>query len=136
MHWLCEQYYASATFQSLAERTRKVTGHWTRANPEVCLLATRGSPKRLSRSVRELVVTPRRERSRKPDEIYASIEALVAGPYLELFARFLRDRWYSVGHQEGVQPRRWRSDSYPEPSPAGGVQSGDACKSQAARGPA
>jgi N6-adenosine-specific RNA methylase IME4 len=98
------------------------TGHWTRANPEVCLLATRGSPKRLSRSVRELIVAPRREHSRKPDEIYASIEALVAGPYLELFARFPRDAWDSVGRQEGIQPRRWRSDSYPEPSPANGVQ--------------
>jgi N6-adenosine-specific RNA methylase IME4 len=98
------------------------TGHWTRANPEVCLLATRGSPKRLSRSVRELIVAPRREHSRKPDEIYASIEALVAGPYLELFARFPRDAWDSVGHEEGIQPRRWRSDSYPEPSPANGVQ--------------
>jgi N6-adenosine-specific RNA methylase IME4 len=62
-------------------------GYWTRANPEQCLLATRGRPQRLSRSVRQLIVAPRREHSRKPDEIYDRIEALLAGPYLELFAR-------------------------------------------------
>jgi N6-adenosine-specific RNA methylase IME4 len=90
------------------------TGHWTRANPELCLLATRGRPKRLSRSVRELIVAPRREHSRKPDEIYENIQALVAGPYLELFARFPRPGWDSDPHQEGIQPRRWRSDSYPD----------------------
>jgi N6-adenosine-specific RNA methylase IME4 len=90
------------------------TGHWTRANPELCLLATRGRPKRLSRNVRELIVAPRREHSRKPDEIYESIQALVPGPYLELFARFPRPGWDSDCHQEGIQPRRWRSDSYPD----------------------
>jgi hypothetical protein len=39
-------------------------GFWTRANPEQCLLATRGNPKRRSASVRKLVVAPRREHSR------------------------------------------------------------------------
>jgi N6-adenosine-specific RNA methylase IME4 len=90
------------------------TGHWTRANPEICLLATRGAPKRISRAVRELIVAPRREHSRKPDEIYSGIEALVAGPYLELFARFPRDNWHQLGHQDGIMPRRWRSDAYPD----------------------
>lgn len=89
------------------------TGHWTRANPEMCLLATLGKPKRLSRSVPELIIAPRREHSRKPDEIYTRIEHLVAGPYLEMFARFPHDRWHYFGSGEGIQPRRWRSDSYP-----------------------
>src|SRR5690606_4571382 len=40
-------------------------GYWTRANPEQCLLATRGQPKRKGRDVRRLVVSPRREHSRK-----------------------------------------------------------------------
>ena len=44
-------------------------GNWTRSNPELCMLATRGRPKRLSASVRELVFSERREHSRKPDEI-------------------------------------------------------------------
>ena len=62
-------------------------GYWTRANPEQCLLATRGKPPRRSRSVRRLVVDKRRGYSRKPDLVRERIEALVDGPYLELFAR-------------------------------------------------
>lgn len=62
-------------------------GFWTRANVEQCLLATRGKPKRLAKDVRRLVVSPRREHSRKPDEIRSMIERLAAGPYLEMFAR-------------------------------------------------
>jgi hypothetical protein len=48
---------------------------------------------------------PRREHSRKPDEVYARIEALGEGPYLEVFARFSRpgwDRW-------GLGPIRLKS---------------------------
>ncbi len=86
------------------------TGYWTRSNPEICLLATRGKPKRLSKSVRKLIVAPRREHSRKPDEAYERIEALCAGPYLELFARFPRPGWDSWGNEDGVGARRWRSD--------------------------
>ena len=86
-------------------------GYWTRANPEQCLLATRGRPQRLSRSVRQLVLAPRREHSRKPDEVYAAIEALVLGPYLELFARNRRPGWDSWGNeaQTGPGQRRWAS---------------------------
>jgi N6-adenosine-specific RNA methylase IME4 len=65
-------------------------GYWTRGNPEQCLLFTKGHPKALSHSVRQLVVSPRREHSRKPDECYGHIETLVGGPYVELFARHRR----------------------------------------------
>jgi len=75
------------------------TGYWTRANPEVCLLFTRGNPKRISASVRKLCVSPRREHSRKPDEIHDRIQALVAGPYLELFGRQKREGWTVWGNQ-------------------------------------
>ena len=37
-------------------------GYWTRANPELCILATKGRPQRLSRSVPQLIVAPRRAR--------------------------------------------------------------------------
>lgn len=74
-------------------------GYWTRANSEPCLLATRGSPKRLSAAVRQGIVEPRREHSRKPDSIPARIEQLVAGPYLELFARTQREGWTVWGNQ-------------------------------------
>jgi N6-adenosine-specific RNA methylase IME4 len=96
------------------------TGYYTRSNPEICLLATVGSPKRLSRSVRKLIVSPRREHSRKPDETYERIEALCEGPYLELFARFPRPGWDGFGLEldSGIGVRRWASNSYPAPTTA------------------
>lgn len=75
------------------------TGYWTRPNPEQCLLFTRGNPKRLSAAVRKLIVSPRREHSRKPDEVYDRIEALVDGPYCEMFARNQRPGWTAWGNQ-------------------------------------
>jgi N6-adenosine-specific RNA methylase IME4 len=66
-------------------------GYWTRANIEPCLLATRGHPKRISKKVRRLILAPRREHSRKPDETYDRIQKLIDGPYIELFARASRD---------------------------------------------
>ena len=91
-------------------------GFWTRANAEQCLLATRGSPKRLAKDVRRLVVAPRREHSRKPDAVYDRIERLADGPYLEMFARNARPGWDTWGNQAGlfdrgaVSTRRWPSD--------------------------
>ena len=74
-------------------------GYWTRGNPEMCLLATKGKPKRLSKSVPQLVVEQRREHSRKPDIMYNHIENLLEGPYIELFARTQRSGWDSWGNQ-------------------------------------
>ena len=74
-------------------------GYWTRANSDVCLLATRGRPKRLNADVRQGIIAPRREHSRKPDGIHERIERLVAGPYLELFARQQRPGWTVWGNE-------------------------------------
>jgi len=102
-------------------------GFWTRANPELCLLATRGNPHRCSANVRKLIVSPRREHSRKPDEVHERIEALCEGPYLEMFARFPRsgssrpgwDFWGDEARLSEARPRRWRATSYPEAPQAG-----------------
>ena len=75
------------------------TGFWTRSNPEICLLFSRGKPKRLSASERKLIIEPRREHSRKPDGARERIERLVAGPRLELFARQSRPGWTVWGDQ-------------------------------------
>lgn len=75
------------------------TGYWTRANSEPCLLATYGHPVRVHADVSQVIIEPRREHSRKPDETYRRIERLVAGPYLELFARRKQMRWFSWGDQ-------------------------------------
>lgn len=75
------------------------TGYWTRSNPELCFLFTMGQPQRLSTDVRKLIIDRRREHSRKPDETNRRIERLVAGPYLELFARRDRPGWDCWGNQ-------------------------------------
>lgn len=74
-------------------------GYWTRGNPEQCLLFTKGKPKRKSAAVRQLIEAPRREHSRKPDETHARVEALVDGPYLEMFARQRREGWDAWGDE-------------------------------------
>jgi N6-adenosine-specific RNA methylase IME4 len=74
-------------------------GYWTRSNSEVCLLATKGKPKRVHADVRQAIVAPSRQHSRKPDGIHERIERLVRGPYLELFARQQRSNWTVWGNQ-------------------------------------
>lgn len=74
-------------------------GYWTRANTEFCLIGTRGKPKRQAADVRQAIIAPRREHSRKPDGIHERIERLVAGPYLELFARQQRPGWDVWGNE-------------------------------------
>jgi len=75
-------------------------GYWTRANPEQCLLATRGKPVRRAKDVRRLVVEKRREHSRKPDETYGLIERMYPElPKIELFARHARPGWAAWGNQ-------------------------------------
>ena len=74
-------------------------GYWVRQNSEFCLLATRGSPKRNAANVRQGLIERRREHSRKPDCVHDRIERLVAGPYLELFARQSRPGWTSWGNE-------------------------------------
>jgi N6-adenosine-specific RNA methylase IME4 len=76
-------------------------GYWTRSNSEICLLATKGAPKRKGTDVKQAIVEPRREHSRKPDCVHERIERLVDGPYLELFARKTRPGWISWGDQVG-----------------------------------
>lgn len=76
-------------------------GYWTRSNSEVCLLATRGKPKRQHADVRQAIIEPRREHSRKPACVHERIERLVPGPYLELFARAPRLGWTVWGNETG-----------------------------------
>ena len=98
------------TFKTIAFTWAKTTvngkwhiglGYWTRANTELCLLGTRGKPKRIAKDVRQLVVSQRREHSRKPDEIAGHIERLTHGPYLELFSRTERPNWTVWGNETG-----------------------------------
>ena len=75
-------------------------GYWTRGNPEMCLLATKGKPKRVSKSVAQLVIDQRREHSRKPDRIRNDIIELCGDlPRIELFARQKTKGWDVWGNQ-------------------------------------
>ena len=85
------------------------TGYLLRSAAEFFLIGTRGHPQQMSRSSRNLIVAPVREHSRKPDAMYALIEATWPGPYVELFARHARAGWrqwpeptlaHSATHQE------------------------------------
>ena len=82
------------------ETTHRIgMGYWTRKQAEICLMFTRGKPRRIGKGVRQIIEAPRREHSRKPDEIHERIEALVAGPYLELFARAPKKGWAVWGNE-------------------------------------
>ena len=74
-------------------------GYWTRGNPEMCLLATKGRPKRIHKDVAQLVISERKRHSEKP-LLHREIERLVDGPYLEMFARKkTRDGWDYWGNE-------------------------------------
>jgi N6-adenosine-specific RNA methylase IME4 len=76
-------------------------GYYTRANPEQCLLATRGAGlKRKDRNIRRLIVAPRGRHSEKPIEAYSRIERLFGKvSRIELFARQRRAGWDAFGNE-------------------------------------
>jgi len=76
-------------------------GYWTRKGGEQCWLATRGSPRRRAKDVRQYCRAELREHSRKPEEIARRVERLLPGPYCELFSRTSREGWDSWGDQTG-----------------------------------
>jgi N6-adenosine-specific RNA methylase IME4 len=68
------------------------------SNCEICILATKGKPKRISAGVRQLVTSPIREHSQKPDEVKDRILQLVGDlPRIELFAREKTEGWDAIG---------------------------------------
>jgi len=85
-------------------------GHTTRKSCEDCLLGRRGRARRNSAAVDELIIAPRREHSRKPDEQYARIEQFCSGPYLELFARQRWPSWDAWGDEADQFQRKPDND--------------------------
>jgi N6-adenosine-specific RNA methylase IME4 len=86
-------------------------GFTTRKNAEDCLLFRTGMPQRLARDVREVIVSPVRQHSRKPDEAIARIERFCPGPRVELFAREIREGWHAWGDEIGKFNERARAQS-------------------------
>ena len=75
-------------------------GYWTRSNSELCLIATKGKPKRVSMGVHQIVYEPIREHSRKPDCVRDKILELCGDlPRIELFARQRVEGWDCWGNE-------------------------------------
>ena len=76
-------------------------GYYTRANAEICLLATKGKPlKRISKAVHSVIDTPIERHSKKPDCARDRITKLFGElPRIELFARQHADGWDCWGNE-------------------------------------
>ncbi|OLA07218.1 MAG: hypothetical protein BHV90_03865 [Clostridiales bacterium 42_27] len=101
-----------ATFPQLPEALRLIRawdswfyglGFWTRANAEICLLATKGHPKRQAADIHQFIISPIEAHSKKPDETRDKIVALMGDlPRVELFARQTSPGWEVWGNE--VEP--------------------------------
>ena len=75
-------------------------GYHSRANTEPLLLATRGSPRRLSADVHQVVIAPVGPHSEKSrTKLIAEFSASLSGPFLELFGRKRREAWHVWGDE-------------------------------------
>jgi N6-adenosine-specific RNA methylase IME4 len=75
-------------------------GSWTRANTELCLIATKGSVLRLDASISQVIESPIEEHSKKPAVTRELITKLVGElPRIELFSRQAADGWDCWGNE-------------------------------------
>lgn len=75
-------------------------GFYAKSNCEVCLMGIKGRMKPVSNCVSSCVISPRREHSRKPDEVRERIVELFGDlPRVELFARQYADGWDCWGNE-------------------------------------
>ena len=77
-------------------------GFYFRNVTEVLLFGIKGAQNRTlapARSQVNIVRSMKREHSRKPDEIISIIETCSEGPFLEMFARGVREDWTLWGNQ-------------------------------------
>jgi N6-adenosine-specific RNA methylase IME4 len=65
------------------------------------VLAPRHEVATESAQLRNLILAPVREHSRKPDQMRTDIEALWDGPYIELFSRASAPGWHCWGREAG-----------------------------------
>lgn len=76
-------------------------GFYFRNVTEMVLFGVKGNLRTLQpgRKQVNIVISRKREHSKKPEELYDIIEACSPGPYLELFARGLRKNWEQWGNE-------------------------------------
>lgn len=80
-------------------------GFTTRKNAEFVVIGKRGKSVRIDAGVNEVIITPRREHSRKPEEARLRMERYCAGPRLELFARRRVAGWECRGDEVDKFPQ-------------------------------
>jgi N6-adenosine-specific RNA methylase IME4 len=98
--------YKTCAFSLIKMNKNKPTpfvgmGYYTRANNEICLLGVKGKPlPRLSHAVQQVVMSPIRDHSQKPDEVRERIVELFGDlPRVELFCRHPAEGWDSIGNE-------------------------------------
>lgn len=102
---------------------RRGVGFYFRNVTEMILFGARGKNARTlqrGRSQENMIVSRKREHSRKPDEQYELIESCSCGPRIEIFARGPRDGWFVWGDQAEVYEPTW--DTYSNHSQSKVVQ--------------
>ncbi|WP_296640496.1 MT-A70 family methyltransferase [Roseinatronobacter sp.] len=93
---------------------RRGVGFYFRNVTEILLFGVRGKNARTlspGRSQENILVTQKREHSRKPDEQYDLIERCSFGNRLELFARGPREGWTVWGNQSEEYAPTWNTYS-------------------------
>ena len=75
-------------------------GSWTNQNSELCLLAKKGTPGRVAKNVKQILLSPIGKHSEKPGEVRDRIVALAGDlPRIELFSREIVDGWDRMGNE-------------------------------------
>lgn len=83
-----------------ADSIARGTGYEVQGNAEFLIIAKRGRPQSINGAPwSSFIIAPRREHSRKPDEIRAEIAARLDGPRLEIFARSTAPGWVAAGNE-------------------------------------
>ena len=85
-------------------KMRMGMGRWLRGQTEVCILATRGAPKRMRDDLAGYFESVSGRHSEKPVVMYEMVETFGAGEYLELFHRGTRrPGWNVFGNADSTQ---------------------------------
>ncbi len=96
---------------------RRGVGFYFRNVTEMILFGVKGENVRTlkpGRTQENIIISRKREHSRKPDEQYQIIESCSWGPYIELFARGPRNGWFVWGNQAQEYQPNW--NTYPNHS--------------------
>lgn len=82
-------------------------GFTTRQNAEFVMLGRIGSPRRARADIRQIIISNRREHSRKPEEYYRRVEHYAVGDRIDMFAGADRKGWtrWGYGHRDGEGDR-------------------------------